>query len=439
MSRSNGILAASVIVSCILHYYLAFHVTRDQTIALISAYLALFIPYVLALKSAKLKWKNLLGIAFIFRIIWLFAIPEFTDDFYRFFWDAKLSLSGNHPFNYLPSQLPAEIKSAAQLPHYVFNLMNSPNYFTVYPPLLQGLFAASASLAGNDVATFVVVAKGINLLIEFAGIMALIQVAKHFRIAINKVAIYLLNPLIIVELFGNLHYEIVMISCTFLTIWAITFKKPIIAALFIALAISSKLYPILFIPILTFMLKGKNRWIFIVLSGLFSLAIFGLYFNLEQLMHMRQSVKLYFEHFEFNASIYYLVSYLGLKLGAVLGVFAMILITWFWFKNWRKQDYPKAIGYLSLIIAAYYFFATTVMPWYVGGILAFSVFGNKRFAIIWSALAIVSYSHYTKMPVAENYWLISLEYVLVLAWILVETKKPINKLFELSKKEETIP
>jgi general stress protein CsbA len=50
----------------------------------------------------------------------------------------------------------------------------------------------------------------------------------------------------------------------------------------------------------------------------------------------------------------------------------------------------------------------------------FSVFTRYRFAIVWSALVVLSYSAYQALPYSEDLWLVAIEYVGLAAWIVWE-------------------
>jgi hypothetical protein len=82
----------------------------------------------------------------------------------------------------------------------------------------------------------------------------------------------------------------------------------------------------------------------------------------------------------------------------------------------------------------YLAFATTVHPWYLCALVAFSVFTPYRFPIVWSAVVILSYYTYITTDYAENMWLVSLEYLIVYAYLAYELWK--NDFFRRETKSE---
>ena len=80
-----------------------------------------------------------------FRALFLFSIPNLSDDFYRFIWDGRLLASGNHPFAQLPVYYMDNNVSIQGINEDLFNKLNSPEYFTIYPALSQYVFWLAAS------------------------------------------------------------------------------------------------------------------------------------------------------------------------------------------------------------------------------------------------------------------------------------------------------
>jgi general stress protein CsbA len=65
-----------------------------------------------------------------------------------------------------------------------------------------------------------------------------------------------------------------------------------------------------------------------------------------------------------------------------------------------------------------------VHPWYIATPLLLSVFTKFRFPLVWSLLIMLSYSAYANAEFQENYWLIAIEYIVVIGVFLLENFQP---------------
>ena len=77
---------------------------------------------------------------------------------------------------------------------------------------------------------------------------------------------------------------------------------------------------------------------------------------------------------------------------------------------------------LLFVWSLYLACATTIHPWYVAPLVAWSVFTPYRFPVLWSLLVMGSYAAYNKQPYTENNGILFIEYTLVGAYALWEWK-----------------
>ncbi len=134
-----------------------------------------------------------------FRLLLLFAVPALSDDFYRFVWDGRLLINGINPYTILPADFVQSIDFQRVIgDKIIFEKLNSPNYYTVYPPLNQLIFAASAALSQGSLFGNVIALRIFILLAEIS--LLLILMKKKYN---DKFNLYAFNPLIIIELTGQ--------------------------------------------------------------------------------------------------------------------------------------------------------------------------------------------------------------------------------------------
>src|SRR5690606_14289701 len=142
------------------------------------------------------------------------------------------------------------------------------------------------------------------------------------------------------------------------------------------------------------------------------------------MVNYAESVGLWFQNFEFNASLYYIAREIGYQITGyneikfmVLFVFIMVIALAFFRKNATMVQLFSA---MLFALTFYYFTATTVHPWYIATLLILSIFTKYKFPLVWSLVIILSYLAYANFNNTENLWVVSLEYVVVYSVFLYE-------------------
>jgi hypothetical protein len=151
------------------------------------------------------------------------------------------------------------------------------------------------------------------------------------------------------------------------------------------------------------------------------------------------SIGLWFQKFEFNASIYYLVRWVGFQVkgyniietaGKVLPVIVILILGGL--AIFRKNNSAQRLITIMLLgVSVYFFFSTTVHPWYIATPLLLSVFTRYRFAVTWSFMVILSYFAYSDAVFRENLWLVALEYIVVIGMFIYEISNEKKEIFEV--------
>lgn len=431
MSPLKYILA---IVFAAIYVCFGYFLERSNFNHLIILFGSAFVLYFFLIFTTKDKQETdiLLWISMVFRLLFIIAIPCLSDDYFRFIWDGKLFVNGINPYLFIPSDIiNTDIAKTAGLSQELYNGLNSPNYYTVYPPMNQLIFSLGGFFSKFGMLSGIIAIRIPILIAEFFTIKYIRKLLDSLHLPHHHVLLYALNPLVIIELSGNLHFEGMMLLCIVVGIYWLMANRWAGAAFWWAMAISIKLIPILFLPVLLRRLGlAKSIWFYIV--TVLALAFTFLPFLDQKLIeHMLSSIDLYFRTFEFNASIYYVVRWLGFKsagyniiqqVGPILSIITFVMVMGIYFyKNNSWQDVLKKMLFAYTI---YLFLATTIHPWYVINLVLLSVFvRNYRYAIVWSVLAVLSYSAYASETYQENYWLITIEYVVVFGWVIFELIK----------------
>ncbi|MFT5673774.1 MAG: alpha-1,6-mannosyltransferase, partial [Polaribacter sp.] len=89
-NKNKDVLLISI--SVILFFLVAYFLERTAFSKLTFLWFSLFGCFYLLMKSKTITFSNLVGISILFRLIFLFATPNLSQDFYRFIWDGRMIL-----------------------------------------------------------------------------------------------------------------------------------------------------------------------------------------------------------------------------------------------------------------------------------------------------------------------------------------------------------
>jgi hypothetical protein len=207
-----------------------------------------------------------------------------------------------------------------------------------------------------------------------------------------------------------------------------------LAAITLACSISVKLIPLIFLPLLFKKLRWKKSVLFyIIVFGVTTLTFIP-FITFEFITNYSKTVGLWFQRFEFNASLYYIARSIGYTFRgyneiAIIGKFIPVIVILFVLAMTFIRKNKSTIDLVTsmlVVLSFYYFTATTVHPWYIASLVILSVFTNYKFPLAWSFVAILSYLAYANTNNTENLWIISLEYAIVysvLFWDVFLNKK----------------
>ncbi len=452
--------------------YLGYGVNRMDFWSLFGAFMVAFGGYfalVYRPDVQRLTWLISLGIAL--RVTLVFAFPLLSDDVYRFIWDGHLIAAGENPFAHLPAYYLEVGNQVPGLTQELFEQLNSPDYYTIYPPVAQGVFTAAAWLSPGSWYGAAVVMKLFLLMCELGSLWLLwhllgsrsqdaMEGLKSNLPPTTNLLYYWLNPLIIVEITGNLHFEGAMVFFLLLAYYLLQRSRWVAAAMAMAASVASKLLPLMLLPLLirrlwrpslapkkhsptrprserafwegdphfegltlsAWIRSGQNFYFFSFAFGLFCL-LFFLPFLLSPdfIAGFQSSLELYQQKFEFNASLYYLARAYGyyqvgwnqiatigpwLAKAAAGGILLMALLD-------RRSDWASLpAGWLGAFVL-YLLCATTVHPWYLSVPIVLCCFTQWRFPLVWSFLIMLTYTNYITEPYRENLWLVGVEYLVV--------------------------
>lgn len=344
-----------------------------------------------ALSLAEVLWG-----ALVLRLAFLPLLPGLTDDPFRYIWDGWLQLEGINPYKFVPSDPALKAFQDTDL----YEKLNSQEYYSIYPPLSQGFFALGALFYNGSWVPAYYVLKAVFVVVELGGVLLLSRLTTA-----RNVLLYAWNPLVLIEVAGQGHTEALLIPFLFLALWAVRRKKGGLASVAIAGAGFVKIYPFALGPYLLRRFGWRAVW-----PG--ALMVVGLsipYAAPYALSHVKASVDLFAELFEFNAGLYYFVKHLlwawtgadwSKTIGPVFrGLFLTSLPVLYLLDAWRDWSFRRAC---LLLLGTFLLLSTTVHPWYLLPVIGLGVMGPRpSWHWLWlGACSIGTYLFYVDGP----YW-----------------------------------
>ena len=311
----------------------------------------------------------------------------------------------------------------AQILYDGMGILNG-SHFTNYPPLKQLCFVIVNVFSKQSVLGSILGLRFLIIAADFGTLFFVKKLLKRLKLPEKNIFLYLLNPFIIIELTGNLHFEGVMIFFLVWSLYLLDIGRWRFAALVLALSISVKLIPLIFLPLFFQKLGWRKSMVFYGIIGVVTILLFTPFYSTQFLLNYTETVGLWFQNFEFNGSLYLVMREIGYLfrgyneialIGTYTAAFVFIIIVSMSLFRKNNQMVSLITGML-LALSIYYFTATTVHPWYVATLLFLCIFTSYKFPLVWSLTIILSYLSYINIGNAEkteNIWVIALEYLLV--------------------------
>jgi len=429
-----------VCISGLFYWYFAYQLERTDFKVMLGLWVGLFAISYKIIQLNPDNWKLLAGIGLLFRVVFLFAIPNLSQDFYRFIWDGRMLLAGFNPYLSLPEVWIAQGNAPILQAQELYDGMGTLNgsHYTNYPPVSQFCYGLTALVSSKSILGSAMVFRILIILADVGTFFFGRKLLKALQLPEKQIFGYVLNPFVIIELTGNLHFEAVMV---FYVVWSLYLLHKgywHFAAVVLGLSVSVKLIPLLFLPLFfqRFVFAQENDIAapkpygrhnltgLLRLIGFYVLVLgtvfltFAPFLSEAFFQNYQRTIALWFQTFEFNASIYYLIRWVGFQVvgwniigiaGKILPLITIsILLAITFFRN-NKTTGPL-IAAMLLSMSSYYFLSTTIHPWYIAVPLVLCVFTRYRFPVVWSFAVILSYAAYVHPEFKENLWLVGVEY-----------------------------
>jgi len=425
--KAHKAAALCALFSLTCYYIFAYHLERTNFSLLLSLFAILSFLYYVLVKKRSLSFPILAIIGVLFRLVFLVATPNLSQDFYRFIWDGELVSNFINPYLHTPNTLIAEKDLIIRNSQTLYKGMGalSAAHFSNYPPLNQLLFGISTVLGSGSFLGSIIGLRCFIILADLGILFFGQKLLRQLQLPNYTILWYFLNPLVIVELAGNLHFEGVMIFFFVWSIYLLAIQKWQWSAVAIAGSIAIKLVPLLFLPLYLKYFGFKKSILFYLIIGATLLLLFAPFYSPYFFTNYAETIGLWFSNFEFNAGFYNVLKYFATLCGIapwelikIYGAYSagatvlVVLLVTFLRKN---EQLPTLLSSMLYVLTFYYLLATTVHPWYIIFLVLLAVFTKHTYAYIWAALIPLSYFAYAQANFEEHLGILAIEYGVVLA------------------------
>ena len=153
----------------LLYFLFAYFLERSDFLNLLLLYSGLFYAAWRIIQRTKFNFWTWAVIGITARVLFLPAIPNLSQDFYRFIWDGRLLVLGINPYIFSPQQLSNGVLNTTGLTSLeaisnakvLIQGMGSLNasHYSNYPPINQLCFTLAALFAKKSILGSVVVLR----------------------------------------------------------------------------------------------------------------------------------------------------------------------------------------------------------------------------------------------------------------------------------------
>ncbi|MCP4639734.1 MAG: glycosyltransferase family 39 protein, partial [bacterium] len=190
------------------------------------------------------------------------------NDCYRYVLDGEAVLHGVNPYRHAPEDVASDTRGAfarsleGKDARLVVSRIGYRHIPTIYPPAAQAAFAVGARLTPWDWRG----QRWVFLAFDVATMALLLHVLRATGKPAAWIVVYAWNPLILKEVANAAHLDAMAGFCIVLTVWAMVrwaasdrSAYAAVAGCALALAVLTKLYPLLLVPACLAFLWGRRR------------------------------------------------------------------------------------------------------------------------------------------------------------------------------------
>jgi hypothetical protein len=182
----------------------------------------------------------LLSFAALFRIIGGFTFPVLEDDFYRYLWDARMTVEFGSPYSMPPADFFTDETLSYRF-EKILDGINYPTVETIYGPTCQWLFALAYVISPGEIWPLQALLGIADMLL----VLLLLKLAQP-----NSVLLYAWSPLVIKEFVITAHPDVLGALLIVSSLLVLHRRYWVRLGVFMALACGVKVFAVVLLPFL---------------------------------------------------------------------------------------------------------------------------------------------------------------------------------------------
>ena len=267
-------------------------------------------------KPVPFLW--LLATAILLRLVSIFGVPLFEDDYFRYMWDGYQTIVTNDPYTLAPAAF-FDREDYPEIFDSILSLINYPEIATVYGPVTQWVFALG----------YLIQPASIWPLQLTAGVADIAVIVLLYKLGAGRALLfYAWSPLILKEFSLTAHPDIYAIFAMVLSIYLVKRNQYWLAGVALALGVGAKIFAVLALPYLLSQRWSLRYWSTILGWFFVTLALITLAFGTVTVW-TPEGLQAMADSWLFNSAVYLLLlevlPFQSIKL-LLLGIFAVYIL-----------------------------------------------------------------------------------------------------------------
>ncbi len=305
-------------------------------------------------KPSRKSFFIIIALGLLFRV--LFIGYPVSDDYHRYAWEGRMQTMGYNPYLVPPE--------AVELTPYRDNNWKGINHKEVagiYPPVSMLLLRLLAPSYPSPE-----LFRGVLILFDLATLFFLFALLRFKKKSSGALALYALNPFVIVFLIGEAHIDGLQVTFVTACLFLFLSKKFRSAFFALGLAFMSKYIALIFLPLLIHKKTLSKSWFFLL-----PLLLYIPF--LQEGLGLFTSLKVFTTHFTFNSPLFFFFQQIlgeaahWAILFLFMGVGGLHLLI--------EPRIEKNFFFISLLFLT---LSPTVHPWYLILSLPFALLIEKK-------------------------------------------------------------